>query len=177
MLRNGRRSWTSMSIPTCRGPTWGPPRRPATCLCCRETQRDRCSADPACSSPQDAGSSRLLAGARGAGAPMCSRGPGPCPVPRPTGPSWADRPRGADDRTSDQGCQVPRQEEPGQLLQGDPEAQQDARCEWIERRENVIALGPSGTGKTHVALGLGLAACQKGMSVSFTTWPRHWSTS
>ena len=44
-----------------------------------------------------------------------------------------------------------------------------ARCEWIDRRENVIALGPSGTGKTHVALGLGLAACQKGMSVSFTT--------
>jgi len=44
-----------------------------------------------------------------------------------------------------------------------------ARCEWIDRRENVIALGPSGTGKTHVALGLGLAACQKGLSVSFTT--------
>jgi DNA replication protein DnaC len=44
-----------------------------------------------------------------------------------------------------------------------------ARCNWIERRENVIALGPSGTGKTHVALGLGLAACQKGMAVSFTT--------
>ena len=44
-----------------------------------------------------------------------------------------------------------------------------ARCEWIERRENVIALGPSGTGKTHVALGIGLAACQKGLSVGFTT--------
>lgn len=44
-----------------------------------------------------------------------------------------------------------------------------ARCEWIERRENVIALGPSGTGKTHVGLGLGLAACQKGLSVGFTT--------
>ena len=44
-----------------------------------------------------------------------------------------------------------------------------ARCEWIDRRENVIALGPSGTGKTHVALGLGLAACQKGLSVGFTT--------
>ncbi len=44
-----------------------------------------------------------------------------------------------------------------------------ARCNWIERRENVIALGPSGTGKTHVALSLGLAACQKGMTVSFTT--------
>ena len=36
-----------------------------------------------------------------------------------------------------------------------------ARCEYIQRRENVIAVGNSGTGKTHVALGLGLAACQK----------------
>ena len=44
-----------------------------------------------------------------------------------------------------------------------------ARCNWIDRRENVIALGPSGTGKTHVALGLGLAACQKGLTVSYTT--------
>ena len=44
-----------------------------------------------------------------------------------------------------------------------------ARCEWIERRENMIELGPSGTGKTHVALGLGLAACQKGLSVGFIT--------
>jgi DNA replication protein DnaC len=44
-----------------------------------------------------------------------------------------------------------------------------ARCEYIDRKENVIALGNSGTGKTHVALGLGLAACQKGMSVGFTT--------
>ena len=37
-------------------------------------------------------------------------------------------------------------------------------------------LGNSGTGKTHVALGLGLAACQRGMSVGFTTLP-PWSTS
>ena len=44
-----------------------------------------------------------------------------------------------------------------------------ARCEWIDRRENVIALGPSGTGKTHIALGLGLAACQKGLPVRFIT--------
>ena len=44
-----------------------------------------------------------------------------------------------------------------------------ARCEWIERRENVISLGPSGTGKTHIALGLGLSACQKGLSVGFVT--------
>jgi DNA replication protein DnaC len=44
-----------------------------------------------------------------------------------------------------------------------------ARCAYIEQRENVIALGPSGTGKTHIALGLGLAACQKGLSVGFIT--------
>ena len=43
-----------------------------------------------------------------------------------------------------------------------------ARCEYIQRRENVIAVGNSGTGKTHVALGLGLAACHQGMSVGFT---------
>lgn len=44
-----------------------------------------------------------------------------------------------------------------------------ARCEYVGKRQNIIALGPSGTGKTHVALGLGLAACQKGLKVRFTT--------
>ena len=47
-----------------------------------------------------------------------------------------------------------------------------ARSDPVETRRfsiSVVALGPSGTGKTHVALGLGLAACQKGMTVSFTT--------
>ena len=50
-----------------------------------------------------------------------------------------------------------------------PLIMQLARCEYIERRENVIAVGNSGTGKPHIALGLGLAACQRGMSVGFTT--------
>lgn len=44
-----------------------------------------------------------------------------------------------------------------------------ARSDYIGRRENIIALGNSGTGKTHVALALGLAACQKGFTVAFTT--------
>lgn len=44
-----------------------------------------------------------------------------------------------------------------------------ARCELILRRENVIALGNSGTGKTHAGLALALAACQKGFTVAFTT--------
>ena len=43
-----------------------------------------------------------------------------------------------------------------------------ARSEYVIAREHHCA-GPSGTGKTHVGLGLGLAACQKGFSVFFTT--------
>lgn len=44
-----------------------------------------------------------------------------------------------------------------------------ARGEWIERAEVCIALGPAGTGKTHIALALGLAACQKHSRVAFVT--------
>jgi DNA replication protein DnaC len=44
-----------------------------------------------------------------------------------------------------------------------------ARGEFIDRRECVLALGNSGTGKTHVALAIGLAACHKGYRVRFTT--------
>ena len=44
-----------------------------------------------------------------------------------------------------------------------------ARSEYVSRRDNIIAVGNSGTGKTHIVLGLGLAACQKGLSVGFTT--------
>src|ERR1700736_289141 len=44
-----------------------------------------------------------------------------------------------------------------------------ARCEYIVAHDNVIALGNSGTGKTHACLALGLAACQRGFSVAFFT--------
>ena len=44
-----------------------------------------------------------------------------------------------------------------------------ARSAYLDRREHVLALGNSGTGKTHLALALGLAACQKGYRVRFTT--------
>ena len=43
------------------------------------------------------------------------------------------------------------------------------RCEFVDRRENIIALGPSGVGKTHLAIGIGLAACQRGVKVRFAT--------
>src|SRR6202171_1852830 len=44
-----------------------------------------------------------------------------------------------------------------------------ARCEFLARRENVLLLGNSGTGKTHIALALGLAACHLGDRVRFAT--------
>ena len=47
-----------------------------------------------------------------------------------------------------------------------------ARCDYISRNENIIAVGNSGTGKTHIGLGLGLAACRacrKGLAVGFIT--------
>jgi len=42
-----------------------------------------------------------------------------------------------------------------------PLALELARCEYIVARENIIALGNSGTGKTHACLALGLSACQR----------------
>ena len=38
-----------------------------------------------------------------------------------------------------------------------------------EDKRNVVLIGGTGTGKSHIALGLGLAACQKGLSVGFIT--------
>ena len=77
-------------------------------------------------------------------------------------------------RALNQVGEVPGRQKPWQLrLQSDPVTEQDDGAGtgrgWIERRENVIALGPSGTGKTHIALALGLAACQKGLLVAFVT--------
>lgn len=44
-----------------------------------------------------------------------------------------------------------------------------AECDYIAQGTNILALGNSGTGKTHVAIGLGVAACQRGLRVRF--WP------
>ena len=44
-----------------------------------------------------------------------------------------------------------------------------ARGEYLARKDNLLLLGNSGTGKTHIALALGLAACQRGHRVRFTT--------
>jgi DNA replication protein DnaC len=44
-----------------------------------------------------------------------------------------------------------------------------ARCQWIEEKSNLCCVGNSGTGKTHVAVALGLAACRSGKRVKFYT--------
>ena len=42
-------------------------------------------------------------------------------------------------------------------------------CEYIRQHHNVIFLGNSGTGKTHLATALGIEACKEGFRVRFVT--------
>ena len=42
-----------------------------------------------------------------------------------------------------------------------------AKGEYLQRRENILLVGPSGTGKTHLATGLGIIACGQGRKVRF----------
>lgn len=39
--------------------------------------------------------------------------------------------------------------------------------DYLDRRENILLVGNSGTGKTHIATALGVAACQHGHKVRF----------
>lgn len=44
-----------------------------------------------------------------------------------------------------------------------------AQGEYLRKKENLILMGNSGTGKTHLASALGLTACQQGSRVRFFT--------
>lgn len=44
-----------------------------------------------------------------------------------------------------------------------------ARGEFLERAENVALIGSSGTGKTHLAIALGISLCRLGKKVRFST--------
>jgi DNA replication protein DnaC len=44
-----------------------------------------------------------------------------------------------------------------------------ARGEWIDQHYNVCLIGAPGTGKTHLAIALGQAACRQGRRVRFFT--------
>jgi DNA replication protein DnaC len=41
----------------------------------------------------------------------------------------------------------------------------------MERKENILFLGPPGVGKTHLSAALTVKACQSGRSIHFTTMP------
>jgi len=41
--------------------------------------------------------------------------------------------------------------------------------DFIAAKDNVVFLGPPGTGKTHLSVGLGIRACQAGHRVAFAT--------
>src|SRR5437868_6839078 len=41
--------------------------------------------------------------------------------------------------------------------------------DFVDGRDNVVFLGPPGTGKTHLAIGLSIRACQAGHRVAFAT--------
>ncbi|WP_276572130.1 ATP-binding protein [Crassaminicella indica] len=42
-------------------------------------------------------------------------------------------------------------------------------CEFVRKKENIALIGPPGTGKTHLAIALGLKAITQGYKVVFTT--------
>jgi len=42
-------------------------------------------------------------------------------------------------------------------------------CEYIQKPQNVIFMGKSGTGKTHLATALGMEACKQGVRTRFVT--------
>lgn len=44
-----------------------------------------------------------------------------------------------------------------------------ATGDWISAGEPVVLLGDSGTGKTHLLIGLGIAACERGLRVRYVT--------
>ena len=50
-----------------------------------------------------------------------------------------------------------------------PKVLELARGEWLDDHANTVLVGNAGTGKTHLAIALGLAACRQGRRVRFFT--------
>jgi DNA replication protein DnaC len=50
-----------------------------------------------------------------------------------------------------------------------PKVLELARGDWLEQKMNVCLVGSPGTGKTHLAIALGMAACRQGKRVRFLT--------
>ena len=44
-----------------------------------------------------------------------------------------------------------------------------AACDFIRNRQNIVMIGNSGAGKSHLSIGLGMNACYAGFNVKFYT--------
>jgi DNA replication protein DnaC len=44
-----------------------------------------------------------------------------------------------------------------------------SNCDYVKKSRNIIFMGKSGTGKTHLATGLGMEACKQGIRTRFVT--------
>jgi DNA replication protein DnaC len=47
-----------------------------------------------------------------------------------------------------------------------------AACHFVDKKENVLLIGPTGVGKSHLAQAIGERACRSGASVLFTSAQR-----
>ena len=50
-----------------------------------------------------------------------------------------------------------------------------AGCDWIRHHDNVLLVGPTGTGKTYLACAMGQKACREGFNVVYRRAPRLFS--
>ena len=50
-----------------------------------------------------------------------------------------------------------------------------AGCDWIRHHDNVLLIGPTGTGKTYLACAMGQKACREGFNVVYRRAPRLFS--
>ena len=122
-------------------------------------------------SPRPADRRRLPEPRRpGTGSGLVTRGiPRRCPLP------GSRRTRGLRGCPADQGSKVPRTQAAGGIQLRPPARRGPEPCRapghrvFLEEAKNVVLLGPPGTGKTHLAVGIGSRAARAGHRVLFDT--------
>nr|WP_179382235.1 IS21-like element helper ATPase IstB [Streptomyces sp. SA15] len=106
-----------------------------------------------------------------AAAPHSTAARTPAPIPAQATPREADA--GAEERIRAAGFPARKlletyDEEHPRTFDRDTVARL-GKLDFVATRRNVVFVGPPGTGKTHLAIGLGVRACQAGHQVLFAT--------
>jgi hypothetical protein len=94
--------------------------------------------------------------------PSCSQ-PRPTPAPSDAANDGSKKPTSPASRPSNSSTPPPPPTSPPALLTT------LAGGAWIDRGEPLVLLGDSGTGKSHLLIALGIAACHQGRSVRYVT--------